>query len=48
MVEARCMKERKNTEMKDVKEVTMKNGMKALSGVCANCGTKMFKIIGKK
>jgi hypothetical protein len=33
--------------MKDEKEVVMKNGMKAASGVCVKCGTKMFKILGK-
>ncbi len=48
MVDARCMKCRENREMKDPKEVTMKNGMGALSGTCTVCGTKMFKITGKK
>lgn len=48
MVEARCMKCRTNMEMKEPKEVTMKNGMQALSGTCHKCGTKMFKITGKK
>lgn len=47
MVEARCMKCKKQVEVKDPKEVIMKNGMKAVSGTC-NCGTKVFKIIGKK
>ena len=35
------------SEMKNEKEVTMKNGMKAVTGTCAKCGTKMFKILGK-
>ncbi|MFA5858004.1 MAG: DUF5679 domain-containing protein [Elusimicrobiota bacterium] len=34
--------------MKDGVEVVMKNGMKALKGVCPDCGTKVFRIIGKK
>lgn len=33
--------------MKDAKEVTMKNGKKATSGACPECGTKMFKIGGR-
>jgi hypothetical protein len=34
-------------EMKDAKEVTMKNGKKAMSGSCPACGTRMFRIGGK-
>jgi DNA-directed RNA polymerase subunit RPC12/RpoP len=48
MAEARCMKCKKQVEVKDPKEVVMKNGMKAVSGVCPECGTKVFKILGKK
>ncbi|MFQ6020762.1 MAG: DUF5679 domain-containing protein [Candidatus Aenigmatarchaeota archaeon] len=48
MVEGRCMKCRKQVEIKDGKEVTLKNGMLAIKGVCENCGTKVFRIIGKK
>lgn len=48
MVEGRCMRCRTQRQMKNEKEVVMKNGMKAMSGVCVNCGTKMFKILGKK
>jgi hypothetical protein len=32
--------------MKDEKQITMKNGQRALSGICPVCGTKMFKIGG--
>jgi hypothetical protein len=32
--------------MKSEKEVTMKNGRKAIKGVCPTCGTGMFKILG--
>ena len=47
MSTARCMKCRKQVEIKDPKEVVMKNGMKALKGVCPDCGTKVFRILGK-
>jgi len=47
MAEGRCMKCKKQVEIKDAKEIIMKNGMKALSGVCGECSTKVFKIIGK-
>jgi Zn finger protein HypA/HybF involved in hydrogenase expression len=45
-MEGYCMKCKEKREMKDAKEVTMKNGKKAHSGVCPVCGTKMFKIGG--
>jgi len=48
MVEGRCMRCKQQREMKDAQETTMKNGLKAMKGVCSVCGTKMFKIIGKK
>ena len=41
-----CMKCKEKREMKDTSEVTMKNGRKAMKGVCEKCGTKMFKILG--
>ncbi|GHT51235.1 hypothetical protein AGMMS50233_05590 [Endomicrobiia bacterium] len=47
MAEARCMKCKKQVEVKDLQNVVMKNGMKAISGVCPNCSTKVFKIVGK-
>jgi RNase P subunit RPR2 len=31
-------------EMKNATETRMKNGKPAVSGTCATCGTKMFKI----
>jgi DNA-directed RNA polymerase subunit RPC12/RpoP len=48
MAEARCMKCKKQVEVQNAEEVTMKNGMNAISGVCGACGTKVFKITGKK
>ncbi len=47
MVEGRCMKCKKQVPIKDAKEVTMKNGMRAMKGVCGTCGTKVFRILGK-
>ncbi|MBN2454886.1 hypothetical protein JXB11_05070 [Candidatus Woesearchaeota archaeon] len=47
MTEGRCMKCKKAVQIKDGKEVTMKNGMKAMKGVCPVCGTKVFRILGK-
>ena len=47
MTEGRCMKCKKGVQIKDGKEVTMKNGMKAMKGLCPACGTKVFRILGK-
>ena len=35
-------------EIKDAKEIEMKNGRRAMKGVCVVCGTGMFKILGNK
>jgi len=43
-----CVKCKAKREMKDTKEVTMKNGRRAMKGKCANCGTGMYKILPKK
>ena len=40
----RSTRERKKVEIKDAKQVTMKNGRPAIQGVCPDCGTKIFKI----
>jgi hypothetical protein len=45
--EAYCVKCKAKKEMKDVEEVTMKNGRKAKKGKCTTCGTGMYKILGK-
>jgi uncharacterized caspase-like protein len=42
--EAYCVKCKVKRRMNDEKQVTMKNGQKALMGICPICGTKMFKI----
>jgi len=49
---AYCVKCKKKQEMKNEKEITMKGKggttRRAVTGVCPVCGTKMFKILGKK
>ena len=47
MVKGRCMKDKMEVEIKDPKEIIMKNGMKAMKGTCPKCGTKVFRIVGK-
>ena len=44
MPEGYCVKERKKVEIRDAKQVTMKNGRPAIQGFCPDCGTKIFKI----
>jgi len=47
MVQGRCMKCKKQVDIKNGKETVMKNGMKAIKGECPACGTKVFRILGK-
>jgi len=47
MAEARCMKCKAQVTVKDEQQVTMKNGMNAIKGVCPTCGTRVFRILGK-
>ena len=46
MAEGYCVKCKAKREMSDSKEVTMKNGRKAMKGKCKKCGTGMYKILG--
>jgi Zn finger protein HypA/HybF involved in hydrogenase expression len=46
-MKAYCVKCKAQKEMKNPKEVTMKNGRKAMKGECPDCGTTMFRIIKK-
>lgn len=46
-VEAYCVKCKAKRNMKEAGEVTMANGRKAMKGKCPECGTGMFKIMGK-
>ncbi|MEK6904030.1 MAG: DUF5679 domain-containing protein [Nanoarchaeota archaeon] len=48
MVQGRCMKCKKEVEIKNGKEIVMKNGMRAMKGSCGACGTTVFRILGKK
>lgn len=51
MTEGRCMKCKKQVEIKDAKDTTIKSRggeLKAVRGVCPNCGTTVFRIVGKK
>ncbi|HEY0073017.1 MAG TPA: DUF5679 domain-containing protein [Abditibacteriaceae bacterium] len=43
-MEGYCVKCKAKKEMKDVEQVTMKNGKPAQQGKCETCGTKIFKI----
>ena len=42
-----CVKCKDKVEVKNPKDVTMKNGRPAVSGTCSECGTKVFKIKAK-
>ena len=44
MPQAYCVKCKTSVEIKDPQNVTLKNGKAAVSGVCPNCGTKVFRI----
>ena len=46
-MEGYCVKCKAEQEIKDGKEVVMKNGRKAMKGTCPVCGTGMFRILGK-
>ncbi len=50
-MEGYCVKCKKKQEISDPKEVTMKGKggvtRKAMTGTCPECGTKMFRIMGK-
>lgn len=49
---AYCVKCKEKREMQEPKEVEMpgKGGVvrRAMTGLCGTCGTKMFRILGKK
>ncbi|HEX2171159.1 MAG TPA: DUF5679 domain-containing protein [Dehalococcoidia bacterium] len=43
-MEGYCVKCKARRDMKDPKQVTMKNGKPATEGTCPTCGTRMFRI----
>jgi RNase P subunit RPR2 len=44
MATAYCVKCRKKVEIKDPRQVTLKNRRPAVQGTCPSCGTKVFRI----
>mgnify|MGYP005635869931 CR=1 FL=1 len=44
-LQAYCVKCRNKVDIQKGKQVTMKNKRKAMKGVCAKCGTKVFRIM---
>ena len=45
--EGYCVKCKAKRNMVDTERVTMKNGKPAMKGKCPDCGTGMYKILGK-
>lgn len=45
--EGYCVKCKTTREIVNAEKVTMKNGREALKGKCVNCGTGIYKILGK-
>ena len=43
-VEIYCVKCKAKTASRDIEAVTMKNGRAATRSICADCGTKKFRI----
>ncbi len=43
-----CLKCREHREMRQAKEVTLKNGRLATHGKCSECGTTMFRMGGQR
>ena len=48
MAEGYCVKCKAKKEIANAVEETMKNGRKAIKGICPTCGVVMFKILGGK
>ena len=44
MAQGYCVKCKASREIKDAKQITMKNGRPATEGTCPVCGTKILKI----
>ena len=44
-MEAYCVKCKAKREMKDAKQVKMKNGRAAMKGRCPTCGTGLYRIM---
>jgi hypothetical protein len=46
-IEAYCLKDKRKCEILNPVPATFKNGTPILTGVCAVCGNKLFKIVKK-
>ncbi len=44
MATAYCMKCRKKVEIRNPRQIILKNRRPAVQGVCPSCGTKVFRI----
>lgn len=44
MTTAYCVKCKKNVEIKNPREVILKNNARAVRGVCSVCGAKVFRL----
>jgi DNA-directed RNA polymerase subunit RPC12/RpoP len=44
MAQAYCVKCRKKVEIRNPRQVTLKNKRPATQGICPACGTKVFRI----
>jgi len=44
MATAYCMKCRRKVEIRNPRQITLKNGRPAVQGNCPTCGTKVFRI----
>ncbi len=44
-MEAYCVKCKAKKEMKEAKQVKMKNGRPAMKGKCPDCGTGLYRIL---
>ncbi len=44
MATAYCMKCRRKVEIRNPRQITLKNGRPAVQGNCPACGTKVFRI----
>lgn len=42
MATAYCMKYREKVEIKNAKQIALKNNRPAVQGTCSACGTKVF------
>ncbi len=48
MVKGFCVKCRKKVDIKNPREVTLKNGRKAIKGKCPICGTTVYVFVPSK